>query len=105
MLDDGRWMFDFMVASAAAGDPHMAAAPNGRRRGAARGHVLVQGPGIFHEHLMVTNSIRLIGTNSPMIDGDGRGTPLILAAPGVEVRGIIDPQLRHATSRSSTAAS
>ena len=51
--------------------------------------VLVQGPGVFHEHVVITNSIRLLGTNAPVIDGDGSGTPLTATAPDVEVRGLV----------------
>lgn len=50
--------------------------------------VVVQGPAVFHEHLVVNKSIRIIGTNSPIVDGDGTGTSLILAAADTEVRGI-----------------
>lgn len=50
--------------------------------------VLVQGPAVFHEHVTVTRSIRLIGRNSPVIDGGGSGTPLTIASPDVTVTGI-----------------
>jgi len=50
--------------------------------------ILLQGPAVFHEHPIIAKSIRLLGTNSPVIDAGGTGTPLTLAAPGVEVRGV-----------------
>ncbi|MGH7971752.1 MAG: nitrous oxide reductase family maturation protein NosD [Limisphaerales bacterium] len=49
--------------------------------------VLVRGPAVFHEHLVVNKSIRLIATNAPVIEGDGSGTPLTLAASNVTVQG------------------
>ena len=51
--------------------------------------VLVQGPGVFHEHVVLAKSIRLLGTNSPVIDADGSGTPLAITAPNGEARGLI----------------
>jgi nitrous oxidase accessory protein len=50
--------------------------------------VLVQGPGVFHERIVIAKSIRLLGTGSPVIDAGDSGTPLTIAAPGVEVRGL-----------------
>lgn len=50
--------------------------------------ILIQGPGVFHEHLVVTKSVHLISTNAAVIDGDGTGTPLILAAPNVSIQGL-----------------
>jgi nitrous oxidase accessory protein len=54
--------------------------------------VLVTGPASFHEHVVIAKSIQLIGTNSPVIDADGLGTPLTLTAPDVEITGLT---LRH----------
>ena len=51
--------------------------------------VLVSGPRVFHEHIVVNKTLRLIGTNAPIIDADGAGTPLTLAAPDSEVRGLV----------------
>ena len=51
--------------------------------------VIVQGPAIFHEHLVIGKTIRLIGTNSAAIDADGVGTPLTLTASNIEVRGLV----------------
>jgi nitrous oxidase accessory protein len=49
--------------------------------------VLVQGPAVFQERIVIGKTLHLIGTNSPVIDADGSGTPVTIAAPGVEVRG------------------
>jgi nitrous oxidase accessory protein len=51
--------------------------------------VLVQGPTVFHEHLVVTQSIHLVGTNAPIIDGENAGTPLTLMASNVTVSGFV----------------
>jgi nitrous oxidase accessory protein len=50
--------------------------------------VLVLGPRVFHECVVINKSIRLLGTNSPTIDADDFGTPLTMAAPDSEVRGL-----------------
>ena len=51
--------------------------------------ILVQGPAVFHERVAITKPIRLLGTNMPVIDADGSGTPLTIAAPDVEVSGLL----------------
>jgi nitrous oxidase accessory protein len=51
--------------------------------------VLVQGPRVFHEHVVIEKSIRLLGTNSPVIDAESFGTPLTVNASNCEVRGLI----------------
>lgn len=51
--------------------------------------VLVTGPRNFYEHLVITNAVQLVGTNSPVLDGSGEGTPLILAAPRATVSGFV----------------
>ena len=51
--------------------------------------VLVQGPGVFHEHVIIEKRLRLIGENSPVLDGDASGTPLTIKAEGAEVRGFV----------------
>jgi nitrous oxidase accessory protein len=51
--------------------------------------VLVPGPTVFHEHVVVAKSIRLLGTNAPVIDADGSGTPLTITAPNSEVCGLV----------------
>jgi nitrous oxidase accessory protein len=50
--------------------------------------ILVQGPAVFHEHIVLTNSLHLLGTNSPVIDADGSGTPVVVTAPDVEISGL-----------------
>ncbi len=50
--------------------------------------VLIQGPRAFHERVVINKSIRLLGTNAPIIDADGFGTPLTIVAPDSEVRGL-----------------
>ena len=51
--------------------------------------VLVYGPGVFHERVTLTRSLCLLGTNSPIIDADGSGTPLTISAPHCEVQGFV----------------
>jgi nitrous oxidase accessory protein len=51
--------------------------------------VLIEGPRRFNEHLVVTNGIHLLGMNSPVLDGNGEATPLVLAAPHTSVSGFI----------------
>jgi nitrous oxidase accessory protein len=51
--------------------------------------LLIEGPAIFHERVVVTKALRLCGTNSPVIDADGAGTSLSLFASGATVSGII----------------
>jgi nitrous oxidase accessory protein len=50
--------------------------------------VLVKGPASFHERVVIAKSIRLLGTDSPIIDADGSGTPLTLAASDAEITGL-----------------
>src|SRR5881394_1423136 len=38
---------------------------------------------------MIGKAVRLIGTNSPVIDADGLGTPVTLSVPGIEISGMI----------------
>ncbi|MFO1515091.1 MAG: nitrous oxide reductase family maturation protein NosD [Verrucomicrobiota bacterium] len=49
--------------------------------------ILVQGSCVFHEHVVVNRPVHLVSTNAAVIDGDGSGTPLILAASNVTVQG------------------
>jgi nitrous oxidase accessory protein len=51
--------------------------------------VLVQGPAIFHEHVVIGKAVRLLGTNSPVIDSGGSGTPLKVCAQHVEIAGMV----------------
>ncbi len=49
--------------------------------------LIVAGPAVFHEHVVVAKSLRLLGTNSAVIDGDGSGTCVLIRSPGTEVAG------------------
>ncbi len=51
--------------------------------------VLVSGPMVFHERIVIGKSIHLLGTNSPVIDGGGSGKPVTIAVADVEVSGIV----------------
>jgi nitrous oxidase accessory protein len=51
--------------------------------------LLINGPAVFHEHVVLSQAIRLVGTNNPVIDGDNSGTPLEIRAAKCEVRGLI----------------
>ena len=57
--------------------------------------ILIQGPAVFHEHLSVAKSIRLLGTNSPIIDAGNSGTVLTITGPRVQVSGLT---FRHSGS-------
>ena len=46
--------------------------------------VLVGGPALFHERLVIDKSIRLVGADSPVLDGGGIGAPLTIQAEGVQ---------------------
>jgi nitrous oxidase accessory protein len=51
--------------------------------------LLVSGPAIFHERVVIDKVIRLVGTNAPTIDAGGVGTCLTLAAQNIEMRGFV----------------
>jgi len=51
--------------------------------------VLVPGPGQFHEHVVLTKPIHLLGTNEPIIDADGSGTPLTIISADAEASGLV----------------
>jgi nitrous oxidase accessory protein len=51
--------------------------------------ILIHGPRVFSEQVVVDKSVRLLATNSPVLDGAGRGTPLLINAPKVEVSNLI----------------
>jgi len=54
--------------------------------------ILIAGPAVFHEHVVIDKPLRIIGTNSPVIEADGTGTPLAVRAADVVVIGLT---LRH----------
>lgn len=47
--------------------------------------LLISGPTVFHERVTIDKPLRLRGTNSPVLDADGQGSPLIIRAQGAEV--------------------
>ncbi|HTL18744.1 MAG TPA: nitrous oxide reductase family maturation protein NosD [Patescibacteria group bacterium] len=51
--------------------------------------VLLRGPTVFHEHVIIEKAIHLLGTNSPVIDGDGTGTVLTIKTPETAVSGLV----------------
>jgi len=51
--------------------------------------IVLVGPKVFREHVIITRPIRLLGTNSAVIDAGADGTPVTVAAPNVEIRGIL----------------
>lgn len=54
--------------------------------------VLVEGPAVFHGHLTLARAVHLVGTNAPVLDGDGTGTPMTVTGSHVTVTGFI---IRH----------
>ncbi len=43
--------------------------------------------GNYHEHIIIDKTLNLIGINQPRIDGDGKGTIVLIKAPGVTFKG------------------
>ena len=50
--------------------------------------IVLAGPRIVHEHIVLDRSIRLVGTNSPTIDADSTGTAITIDARNVEISGL-----------------
>jgi nitrous oxidase accessory protein len=50
--------------------------------------LLISGLTVFHEHLTISNSVKLIGRNAPVIDAEGSGTPITIMAPDVVIEGL-----------------
>ncbi len=50
--------------------------------------LLIAGPGVFREHVLIDKLLKLIGTNAPVIDAEGQGTALTVQAAGTEIRGL-----------------
>ncbi|HYG21371.1 MAG TPA: nitrous oxide reductase family maturation protein NosD [Verrucomicrobiae bacterium] len=50
--------------------------------------IIVHGPRVFNERIVLNHSIRLVGSNSPTIDAEGLGTPLTIAARNCEISGL-----------------
>ncbi len=57
--------------------------------------ILIGGPAIFHERVVIDKPLRLIGARSPVIDANGSGTPLTIRATNVFVTGLT---VRHGGS-------
>lgn len=94
-----------MVASFAAGSlaqdhrppaaPPPSAAVDGARAGtiaaliaeAAPGSTIEIGPGTYREHLRIDKPLTLVGRGRPVIDGQGSGDIIEVAAPDVTIRG------------------
>lgn len=51
--------------------------------------ILVPGPTVFKERLVINQPVQLLATNAPVIDGGGIGTSLLVTAPDVTVDGFI----------------
>lgn len=51
--------------------------------------VVLSGPTVYHERIVLNKPIRLLGTNAPIVDGGGSGTPLDIRAPNSEARGLV----------------
>ncbi len=50
--------------------------------------IIISGPAVFREHLMVDKPVRLLGANGPVIDAGGSGTPVTVTAAGAEIRNL-----------------
>ncbi len=51
--------------------------------------ILISGPAVFHEHVVIEKALRLVATNSAVIDADGSGTPLTIRSADVAVSGLL----------------
>jgi nitrous oxidase accessory protein len=51
--------------------------------------IVIDGSRVFHERVSVAKSVRLIGTNAPIIDPDGTGTPVTISAADVNLEGLV----------------
>jgi nitrous oxidase accessory protein len=79
----------FSLAASAATIPVHDSITRAMAQAQAGDTILVDGPAVFHEHIVLTNSLHLLGTNSPVIDADGSGTPVVVNAPDVEISGLV----------------
>jgi nitrous oxidase accessory protein NosD len=55
---------------------------------AGDGDTVVVPAGVHREHVTIDRGLRLVGRPGAVVDGDGEGTVLRIAAPDVEVRGL-----------------
>jgi len=60
-----------------------------RIRNAAPGDTIEIGAGVYRERLHIDRPIRLVGVDSPLIDGEGVGDLIVVTAPDVEIRGFV----------------
>lgn len=51
--------------------------------------ILLKGPGVFKGPILITKPLTLLGTDNPVIDGDGRGSAITIAASNVVIRDLI----------------
>jgi nitrous oxidase accessory protein len=51
--------------------------------------ILLSGPTVYCEHVVVDKPLRIVGTNAPVLDGGGTGTVLSVQAPNVVVDGLV----------------
>src|SRR5690606_4230624 len=51
--------------------------------------IIIPGPQVYRERLVIAKPVRLIGANSPVVDSGGSGTTVLVTAPGVELRGLV----------------
>jgi nitrous oxidase accessory protein len=51
--------------------------------------VLIQGPAVFHERILIAKSVHLMATNGAVIDAGGVGTPVTISAPRVALSGMV----------------
>ncbi len=60
----------------------------GRRIASApKGSTVEIGPGVYRERIRIDRALTLVGTGSPVIDGEGSGDIIEITAPGVTIRG------------------
>lgn len=52
------------------------------------GDTVIVPAGVHREHVVVDRRVRLVGRPGAVLDGEGTGTVMRIAAPGVEVRGL-----------------
>jgi nitrous oxidase accessory protein len=50
--------------------------------------LILRGPAIIREHVVLSKPLQLVGTNSPVIDAGGIGTAVTVAAPDTTIAGI-----------------
>ena len=51
------------------------------------GDIIEVNGGTYNEHIIVDKTLKLIGINEPNIDGGGKGTVILIQAPGVIFKG------------------